>query len=122
MKNYVIIDSEGYTIEKVLVDESLPIAGFVAATWIEVSDNADYTRKRYVDGAWVDLVVTVVELRAERDKLIASCDHTQLSDSQLTNAKKAEWATYRQALRNLPSGYTPVASPTYPTAPYVFEE
>tara|TARA_R100000541_G_scaffold54926_2_gene63588 strand:- start:1756 stop:2124 length:369 start_codon:yes stop_codon:yes gene_type:complete len=119
MKKYVIIDSEGYTVDKVTVDESLPIAGFDASTWIEISDNADYTKKRYVDSAWVDLVVTLIELRAERDKLIAICDHTQLADSQLTDAKKAEWATYRQALRDLPDGYNPVANPTYPTAPYV---
>mgnify|MGYP003640315533 CR=1 FL=1 len=122
MKKYVIIDSEGYTVDKVTVDDSLPIADFDVATWIEVDDEGDYTKKRYVDSAWVNLVVTVIELRTERDKLIASCDHTQLADSQLTDAKKAEWATYRQALRDLPSGYTPVASPTYPTAPFVLEE
>lgn len=41
--------------------------------------------------------------RIARDKFLASCDWTQLSDNSLTTSKKAEWATYRQSLRDLPS-------------------
>ena len=117
MKKYVIIDSEGYPIDKVTVDDSLPIANFDAATWIEINDNGDYTKKRYVDSAWIDPVVTEIELRTEIVKLLTSCDYTQLPDCTYTDAKKAEWTTYRQALRDLPNGYTPTASPKYPTAP-----
>ena len=38
-------------------------------------------------------------MRAERNRRIAECDWTQLPDSPVD---KAVWATYRQALRDLP--------------------
>lgn len=40
-------------------------------------------------------------LRHNRNSLLADSDWTQLADSPLTEAKKAEWATYRTALRDL---------------------
>ena len=46
---------------------------------------------------------TAASARSTRTSLLAECDWTQLPDSALTTEKKAEWATYRQALRNLPS-------------------
>ena len=45
-------------------------------------------------------------LRLHRDTHLAQCDWTQYSDSPLTDTKKAEWATYRQKLRDLPSTAT----------------
>ena len=44
-------------------------------------------------------------LRAERDQKLLDSDWTQAADhsSPLGDAKKAEWTTYRQALRNLPA-------------------
>jgi hypothetical protein len=42
-------------------------------------------------------------MREHRDKLLLGCDWTQASDSPLSDEKKAEWATYRQQLRDLPS-------------------
>ena len=39
-------------------------------------------------------------VRADRDKRLADCDWTQLSDSQVD---KAVWATYRQELRDVPA-------------------
>ena len=41
--------------------------------------------------------------RNERDALLAASDWTQANDSPLSNDKKIEWATYRTALRDLPS-------------------
>jgi hypothetical protein len=46
---------------------------------------------------------TMFFLRLQRDALLAESDWTQLDSSPLTAEKKAEWETYRQALRNLPS-------------------
>lgn len=40
--------------------------------------------------------------RAYRDQLLNQSDWTQVPDSPLTDEKKAEWATYRTSLRNLP--------------------
>jgi len=41
-------------------------------------------------------------LRGRRSFLLQESDWTQMPDCQLTDSKKAEWATYRQALRDLP--------------------
>lgn len=41
-------------------------------------------------------------IRAKRNQLIAETDWTQLTDSPLSEDKKAEFAQYRQALRDLP--------------------
>jgi len=40
-------------------------------------------------------------IRNQRNTLLYDCDWTQLPDSPLTNEKKQEWATYRQALRDI---------------------
>ena len=53
----------------------------------------------------------------ERDRLLAKSDWTQLLDSPLSDSKKAEWATYRQALRDMPTTITDKENPTYPTEP-----
>jgi hypothetical protein len=41
------------------------------------------------------------QLRSTRNQLLTSCDWTQIADC--TIPKKAEWATYRQALRDFPA-------------------
>lgn len=67
-----------------------------------------------VDGMWferwvmVDLTAeeTAAQwgtIRAERNAKLSACDWTQLADAPLTDVEKADWATYRQALRDLPS-------------------
>lgn len=42
-------------------------------------------------------------IRAQRNARLAATDWTQGADSPLSNSKKAEWATYRQELRDYPS-------------------
>lgn len=42
-------------------------------------------------------------IRQHREHRLKESDWTQLPDSPLSAEKKAEWATYRQALRDLPS-------------------
>jgi len=43
----------------------------------------------------------MAQLRATRNTLLTACDWTQIPDC--TIPKKAEWATYRQALRDFPA-------------------
>jgi hypothetical protein len=43
----------------------------------------------------------MAQLRSTRNALLLACDWTQIADC--TIPKKAEWATYRQTLRDLPS-------------------
>jgi len=47
------------------------------------------------------------EMRKLRNVFLRSSDWTQMADSPLTSEKKTEWATYRQALRDLPNNGTP---------------
>ena len=46
---------------------------------------------------------TIQAKRNDRNRLLAASDWTQLADATLTDEKKAEWATYRQALRDVPT-------------------
>jgi hypothetical protein len=70
----------------------------------------------YDDGAFVSVVQVeslsaeeiqaakdsaMAQLRATRNALLLACDWTQIADC--TIPKKAEWATYRQTLRDFPS-------------------
>jgi len=59
-------------------------------------------------------------LRRERDEKLVASDWTQAPDhsSPLADAKKAEWATYRQSLRDLPATTDVSAWPdVWPTEP-----
>tara|TARA_R110000782_G_scaffold159666_1_gene251761 strand:+ start:675 stop:1073 length:399 start_codon:yes stop_codon:yes gene_type:complete len=42
-------------------------------------------------------------LRHKRNTLLKACDWTVGADSPLSDSKKTEWQTYRQALRDLPT-------------------
>jgi hypothetical protein len=49
-------------------------------------------------------------LRVERDSKLLNSDWTQGADSPLTDEKKAEWATYRQALRDMTATFAKALS------------
>jgi hypothetical protein len=53
-------------------------------------------------------------IRADRNKRLTDCDWTQLADAQVD---KAIWATYRQALRDLPKETDFPWAMTWPTSP-----
>lgn len=55
--------------------------------------------------------------RDVRNLALAASDWTQSPDTALSDSKKAEWATYRQALRDLPSAQSNLAEVVYPTEP-----
>ena len=57
------------------------------------------------------------KLRSERDDLLLFSDFSQLGDVGFNDTKKAEWVTYRQSLRDLPSNTSDPANPTWPTKP-----
>tara|TARA_R100001163_G_scaffold61791_1_gene52054 strand:- start:209 stop:454 length:246 start_codon:yes stop_codon:yes gene_type:complete len=56
-------------------------------------------------------------LRKYRNRYLVACDWTQVPDSPLTTQKKTEWATYRQALRDITTGWTPAEKITLPDPP-----
>lgn len=55
-------------------------------------------------------------VRAQRNRLLAACDWTQMADCPLSAQMKADWADYRQALRDIPSQDDPFAV-VWPVAP-----
>lgn len=56
-------------------------------------------------------------LRAKRDDLLMRCDYTQLADAPGSPEDKAAWATYRQALRDLPANTADPSAPSWPVKP-----
>jgi len=72
----------------------------------------------YWDNAWVESPVYEIawnNVRKERNKRLAECDWTQLTDVTLVN--KADWDTYRQALRDLPTNTLNPFLVEWPTQP-----
>lgn len=58
--------------------------------------------------------ILVARLRAYRDKLLVASDWAMASDAP---TDKTAWATYRQALRDLPAGWTPSEEVDLPEPP-----
>ena len=59
-------------------------------------------------------------IRGLRSHLLEKSDWTQMPDAALSAEKKSEWATYRQALRDMPetfAGATSIQEVTVPTEP-----
>ena len=57
-------------------------------------------------------------IRSQRNGLLAGSDWTQVADSPLPDEKKAEWATYRQELRDHLAQSDRVSTmPEWPTQP-----
>ena len=65
------------------------------------------------------------ELRLVRNRLLSESDWTVMPDSPLSDSKKAEWKTYRQALRDITKTANPkiselrldLSSVTFPEKP-----
>ena len=76
---------------------------FAAEYFIEVED--------------IGNVPLVDALRIKRNSFLSDSDWTQLVDSPLSAEAKAEWATYRQALRDLPDNTLDPANPEWPVKP-----
>ena len=122
MKNYsiyntstVIIHTQGQTSAN-SVDDILLNSGDSI-----IEGEFDRATQKIVDGAAVSYTPDFwPKVRRDRDFLLAECDWTQSPDSPLTTEKKTEWATYRQALRDVPatnSSVTDIDSVVFPTKP-----
>ena len=80
-----------------------------------------------VDAGYKALVESSIwnVIRIERDQKLKDSDWTVMDGSPLSTSKKDEWKTYRQALRDMPSGTVPVidiaqdivSGLTWPTEP-----
>jgi hypothetical protein len=61
-----------------------------------------------------DTDILWARIRYQRDQLLLACDWTQIADS---TADKTAWATYRQALRDLPASNTDPKKIKFPSRP-----
>lgn len=64
-----------------------------------------------------DVLVRMLKARAKRNTLLRSTDWTQITDSALPTLVRTQWATYRQALRDLPSAPGFPDTVTWPQEP-----
>ena len=124
MKSFVIYNSDGEILRAgVCVDTDFGIQAREGEFILEASCK-DTRNHKVVDGKLVyspkqDTVEEVLaKIRKRRNALLNACDFTQVSDYPASD--KAEWATYRQALRDLPSQYqneTDFANVVFPNSP-----
>ena len=56
-------------------------------------------------------------VRTQRDKLLYSCDWTQVADAAVSAENVAAWVTYRQALRAVPQTQTDPYAIVWPDLP-----
>lgn len=56
-------------------------------------------------------------VRQDRNGRLTQCDWTQLDDTPLDNVAKGQWASYRQALRDVPDQPGFPFNVTWPTQP-----
>jgi hypothetical protein len=59
----------------------------------------------------------IERMKDQRNLLLMQSDWTQVVDSALTDSKKAEWATYRQQLRDFPETWSPADTVNFPDQP-----
>ena len=98
------IDQVGLQEDESIIEGSYPSNEFV------ITDGSAVTR--------TDNILDIV--RDLRNSLLQASDWTQMPDSPLSESKKAEWVTYRQTLRDLPStesSVTDLNSIVWPTKP-----
>jgi len=121
------IKETGY-VAQVLKSDSKPFEVHPDLEWVEVADNNvkvgwmyDPTSNDVIDPL-VALVNTpegraelMSRIRRDRNGRLAECDWRMTTDYPGTD--QAAWATYRQALRDLPANITDPANPTWPVKP-----
>ena len=67
------------------------------------------------DGPAAHAAIAWQAVRGTRNAKLAECDWTDLPNSPVDNG--SEWATYRQALRDIPQDFGSADAVTWPTKP-----
>ena len=125
MKNFIVYNSDGDILRSGVCmdtdfDKQAKSGQFV------LEGKASDANQKIVDGKVVNKDAVsksneeiMEEGRARRTTLLEICDWTQVTDSALTAEKKTEWATYRQALRDITdhSNVLNLSDSDWPTKP-----
>lgn len=113
-----------YVVDGVVIEGPLSYAAVLERTGLK--DTVGFAELGYeeiiVAPAAPDITPEQIQagIRGLRSHLLEKSDWTQTLDAPLTAEKKAEWATYRQALRDMPETYasaTSIAEVTVPAQP-----
>jgi hypothetical protein len=102
-------------VDDVIIEEKIPYA--VVLKLAGLKDTVGLSDTDWVE--WfppqVDVEITTeqigVAVRTARDWLLQESDWTQAADSPLSDSVKAEWATYRQACRDMPATNSAITQP-----------
>jgi hypothetical protein len=93
------------------VKEGIPVKQ--GSDWVQVWEVTDATPGEIADRTNQQ----ANSVRDEREQKLAACDWTQLDDTPLSNTTKVAWASYRQALRDLPKKSKDPKKIVFPTPP-----
>jgi len=127
MNKYIVIDAEGNIVSCGKSESGLDQRACEdhAQVWVDFPD--DIENYRFINAEFVTIPNSEINekrleeannlFRGLRDQLLQKSDWTQSNDSPLTDAKKTEWATYRQALRDLPANTNDPSNPVWPIQP-----
>ena len=85
----------------------------VNGEYIELT--ADELAQRAADAEAADLDLNII--RGQRNSQLRGSDWTQIGDAALGDHTAEEWATHRQALRDLPQTYSRVSEVVWPMDP-----
>ena len=96
-EEYVLVESAaplvfGYT-KNVSEGDPTQINGVWTQNWV-ITDASEEDVAQRINNQWSSI-------RADRNRRLADCDWTQLSDAPLTNVQTSQWALYRQSLRDI---------------------
>lgn len=101
------------------IDASLP--RYIDADNILHIDGVDQSALQAAYAAYDETVanreVAFDALRRVRDEMLAASDWVVVKAQEAGEAVPAAWATYRQALRDLPANTSDPANPAWPTKP-----
>ena len=79
------------------------------------ADGCDFCRRNKARENSPKIKITLGDLRAERNRLLAECDWTQLADVPMETRKK--WQPYRKKLRDVFKGVNDPSIVVFPTKP-----
>jgi hypothetical protein len=108
-----------------VVDRPTPDHNTATQTCTQINptlENGEWIMTWQVSDASSDEIAARLEgesaaVRMDRNRRLADCDWTQLSDCPLSDADKTAWATYRSQLRAVPEQSEFPWNVTWPTKP-----
>jgi hypothetical protein len=91
----------------------MPRQKVVDNVYIDLTPEEEAAQDAEIDAADLDMNM----VRGQRGSQLRGSDWTQIGDAALGDHTAAEWATYRQSLRDLPSVYSRVSEVVWPEDP-----